>query len=56
MIFFDDSQKKVIEADGGYFLVLAPPGCGKTELLTHRILKAHENGVDFNDMLCLTLT
>lgn len=56
MKFFDDSQKKVIEADGGYFLVLAPPGCGKTELLTHRILKAHENGVDFNDMLCLTFT
>lgn len=56
MKIFDDSQKKVIEADGGYFLVLAPPGCGKTELLTHRILDAHEKGVDFNDMLCLTFT
>ena len=56
MKVFDDSQKKVIEADGGYFLVLAPPGCGKTELLTHRILNAHEKGVDYNDMLCLTFT
>lgn len=56
MKVFDDSQKKVIEADGGYYLVLAPPGCGKTELLTHRIMKAHENGVDYNDMLCLTFT
>ena len=53
---FDDSQKKVIEAEGGYFLVLAPPGCGKTELLTHRILKAREGGVSFSDMLCLTFT
>ena len=56
MKVFDDSQKKVIEADDGYFLVLAPPGCGKTELLTHRILSAHEKGVDYNDMLCLTFT
>lgn len=56
MKVFDDSQKKVIDADGGYFLVLAPPGCGKTELLTHRILNAHEKGVDYNDMLCLTFT
>lgn len=56
MPVFDDSQKKVIEAEGGYFLVLAPPGCGKTELLTHRIMKAHMDGVDYDDMLCLTFT
>ena len=56
MKVFDDSQIKVIDADGGHILVLAPPGCGKTELLTHRILKAHEKGVDYNDMLCLTFT
>ena len=56
MKIFDESQKKVISAEGGYFLVLAPPGCGKTELLTHRILDAHEKGVDFNNMLCLTFT
>lgn len=53
---FDESQEKVIAAEGGYFLVLAPPGCGKTELLTYRILKAHNHGVDYKNMLCLTFT
>ena len=52
----DKSQEKVIAAEGGFFLVLAPPGCGKTELLTHRILKAHKHGVDYKNMLCLTFT
>ena len=56
MKIFDESQEKVIAAEGGYFLALAPPGCGKTELLTHRILKAHNHGVDYKNMLCLTFT
>ena len=53
---FDEYQKKVITATSGHYLVLAPPGCGKTELLTHRILNANNNGVPFDDMLCLTFT
>ena len=54
---FDNSQKEVISAYGGYHLVLAAPGCGKTELLTHRIIHAHTaHGVDYSDMLCLTFT
>ncbi len=53
---FDSSQKKVIEAEGGYFLVLAPPGCGKTELLTQRLLRARQDGLDYEKMLCLTFT
>lgn len=57
MIVFDESQEKVISANGGYYLVLAPPGCGKTELLTHRIINAHsEYGIEYSDMLCLTFT
>lgn len=52
----DGAQKKVINANDEYNLVLAPPGCGKTEILTHRIIKAHEDGVPFSDMLCLTFT
>ena len=39
---FDKSQQKVIRAQGGYHLVLAPPGCGKTQILTERICHAHE--------------
>lgn len=53
---FDKYQERVINASGGYHLVLAPPGCGKTELLTQRILKANIEGVPYEDMLCLTFT
>jgi len=53
---YDDEQLKAIHAQGGYYLVLAPPGCGKTDILSERILKARESGVNFEDMLCLTFT
>lgn len=52
----DESQRKVIEAQNGEHLVLAPPGCGKTHVLTERIRIAHNNGVEYGDMLCLTFT
>lgn len=53
---FDEEQLKAINAQGGYYLVLAPPGCGKTDILSERIAKAHGAGVAFEDMLCLTFT
>ncbi len=53
---YDQEQLRAINADGGYFLVLAPPGCGKTDILSERIVCAKEMGVDFEDMLCLTFT
>ena len=53
----DASQQRVIDAEGGYHLVLAPPGCGKTQILTERIRRAHErDGVPYDQMLCLTFT
>ena len=53
----DESQRQVINAEGGYHLVLAPPGCGKTQILTERIRRAHQrDGVSYDDMLCLTFT
>ncbi len=53
----DEYQKQVIEAQEGVHLVLAPPGCGKTQILTERIRYAHEvMGVPYEDMLCLTFT
>lgn len=55
-ICYDNSQQQVIAACGGSHLVLAPPGCGKTQILTERIRVAHEAGVDYGDMLCLTFT
>ena len=53
---FNEEQLAVIEATGGYHLVLAPPGCGKTAVLAERILRAHLRGVPFEDMACLTFT
>ena len=53
---FDNHQLKAINAHGGHYLVLAPPGCGKTDILAERIAVAAERGVDFADMLCLTFT
>ena len=53
---FNEQQLRVIEAAGGCHLVLAPPGCGKTAVLAERIVHAHEQGVPFQDMACLTFT
>ena len=53
---FDKEQLAAINATGGYYLVLAPPGCGKTDILSERISRAKANGIAFEDMLCLTFT
>lgn len=55
-ISYDKCQKQVIMSRGGFHLVLASPGCGKTQILTERIRCAHESGIVFSDMLCLTFT
>ncbi len=53
---FDPWQQEAIAISGGRHLVLAPPGCGKTDILTERVVHAHNCGVDYADMLCLTFT
>ncbi len=52
----DATQRAVINIASGRHLVLAPPGCGKTQILAERIRRAHAEGVDYGDMLCLTFT
>ena len=53
----DPSQQQIINISHGQHLVLAPPGCGKTQILSERIRIAHsEHGVPYGDMLCLTFT
>lgn len=52
----DDTQRQIIEITEGCHLVLAPPGCGKTQILAERIHLALTNGVKPEDMLCLTFT
>lgn len=54
---YTDKQLDVIKIDHGYNMVLAGPGCGKTDILAERIARAYEkDGVDLSDMLCLTFT
>ena len=52
----DKSQQKVINICKGFHLVLAPPGCGKTDILADRINQAINNGFSPKEMLCLTFT
>lgn len=52
----DESQQRVVDAQHGYHLVLASPGCGKTHILAERIRHARQQGMDYDGMLCLTFT
>lgn len=52
----DEKQRETICIDNGYHLVLAPAGCGKTDILAERVYRALCNGVNIDDMLCLTFT
>jgi len=49
-------QLAVVALDVGRHLVLAPPGSGKTEMLSQRILRALTAGVRPEKMLCATFT
>lgn len=52
----DEMQRQVIRIDSGYHLVLAPAGCGKTDILAERVQRAIHNGMSADNMLCLTFT
>lgn len=52
----DSDQQAIIDLEGGRHLVLAPPGCGKTFILAERVVHAHNQGVGYDEMLCLTFT
>ena len=54
---YTPAQNSVININRGYNMVLAGPGCGKTDILAERIARASENGrVKLKDILCLTFT
>ena len=54
---YTGKQLDVINIKSGYNMVLAGPGCGKTDILAERIARAYEqDGIDLSDMLCLTFT
>lgn len=53
----DSVQRAVIEMHGKVAMVLAPPGCGKTYILAHRVFHANAMlGVPMEQMLCVTFT
>jgi len=53
---FDAHQRKIIDLTNGKHLILAPPGSGKTEILSHRIKNALKNGIPPSNIACLTFT
>ena len=54
---YTPAQNAVINIGRGYNMVLAGPGCGKTDILAERIARASENDrVQLKDILCLTFT
>lgn len=54
---YTSKQLEVMNITNGYNMVLAGPGCGKTDILAERIAIAYEkNNVSLSDMLCLTFT
>ena len=54
---YDEKQQEVIRFNSGHALVLGAPGCGKTDILSLRVLMSHQVfNVDYKDMLCLTFT
>ncbi len=54
---YTKNQIEVINISQGHNMVLAGPGCGKTDILTERIAHAYESGqVNLEDAACLTFT
>ena len=49
-------QREVVNVSEGRHLVLAPPGTGKTHILTQRVIQALKNGVPKDKMFCGTFT
>ena len=52
---FDSTQAELIAIHSGKHFVSAPPGAGKTALLTARLKMATEHFAD-SDIACLTFT
>lgn len=54
----DPVREQITGISGGHHLVIAPGGCGKTDILATRVanvIKERDNG-DLSDILCVTFT
>lgn len=52
----DKSQKKIVNASDKNICVIAGAGSGKTRVLTERVAKLLNDGVDPHSMVCITFT
>ena len=56
MLSFNPQQKEIIKNIKGAYLVAAPVGTGKTTVLAERVIRALEEGINPEEILCLTFT
>lgn len=56
MTKFTADQIKILELNEGEHIVLAPPGSGKTELLSKRLNLAVKDGISPDKIICITFT
>ncbi len=56
MTKFTDDQIAILKLNEGEHLVLAPPGSGKTELLSKRLNIAVKDGISPDKIICITFT
>lgn len=56
MANWTDAQRQAIQADSGEILVSASAGSGKTSVMIERLVRLIVNGVDVDNVLCLTFT
>ena len=52
----DYQQNEILKIEKGRHVIQAPAGCGKTEILTQRIILAIANGIKEEEIMCLTFT
>lgn len=54
--YFTDEQQSIIDLNFGQHFVMAPPGTGKTQILTERIVNILNTGINPDKIITLTFT
>ncbi len=56
LVGLDEEQRMAVLDDGGFSIVIAGPGSGKTKVITHKIAYLVSKGVDPRQILLVTFT